>query len=118
MCIYIYIYIYICILYRTNARVVAIAATAAAVAAAVATASVRTGCKSYVHPVRIARIRLPRFVGLPGNLFLISGLTAALRFSKGWVRKDAILLIRTGCMYIGRALLIARMSFVGSDGPC
>ena len=45
-----------------------------------------------VHPVRIARIRLPRFVprvGLPRNLCLIGNLTAALRCCKGWVRKGA-----------------------------
>ena len=42
-----------------------------------------------LHPVRIARIRCPRFVprvGLPRNLCLIGCLMAALRFSKGWVR--------------------------------
>ena len=47
-----------------------------------------------LHPVRIARIRCPRFVprvGSPRNLFLIGSLTAALRFSKGWVRKTRIL---------------------------
>ena len=44
--------------------------------------------------------RKPRFVprvGLPRNLFLTGSLTAALRFSKGWVRKDANLGLRTGC---------------------
>ena len=57
-----------------------------------------------VHPVRIARIHYPRFVprvGLPRNFLLIGSLTAALRFSKGWVRKDANLGLRTGCK--GRA---------------
>ena len=56
-----------------------------------------------VHPVRIARIRCPRFVprvGLPRNRCLIGSLTAALRFSKGWVRNDANLGLRTGCMYV------------------
>ena len=45
-------------------------------------------------------MRCPRFVprvGLPRNRFLIGNLTAALRFSKGWVRKDANLGLRTGC---------------------
>ena len=57
--------------------------------------------RSSLHPVRIARIRCPRFVprvGLPRNLFLIGSLTTALRFSKGWVRKDANLGLRTGCI--------------------
>ena len=56
-----------------------------------------------LHPVRIARIRCPRFVprvGLPRNHLLIGSLTAALRFSKGWVRKDPNLGLRTGCMLI------------------
>ena len=49
-------------------------------------------CVSCLHLVRIARIHYPRFVprvGLPRNLCLIGSLTAALRLSKGWVRKDA-----------------------------
>ena len=53
-----------------------------------------------IHPVRIARLRLPRFapkVGLPRNRFLMGSLTAALRFSKGWVQKDANIGLRTGC---------------------
>ena len=57
------------------------------------------GASSY--PVRIVRIRLPRFaprVGLPGDRFLIGSLTAALRLSKGWVRKDPNLGLRTGCI--------------------
>ena len=61
------------------------------------------GACSSLHPVRIARIRLPRFVprvGLPGNRCLIGSLTAALRFSKGWVRKDANLRLRTGCKQV------------------
>ena len=33
------------------------------------------------------------------KLFLIGSLRAALRFSKGWVRKDANLGSRTGCNY-------------------
>ena len=58
--------------------------------------------RAVIHPVRIARIPYPRFVprvGLPRNLFLIGSLTAALRFSKGWVRKDANLGLRTGCTH-------------------
>ena len=54
-----------------------------------------------IHPVRIARFHVPRFsprVGLPRDLFLIGSLTAALRFSKGWVRKDLNLRMRTGCI--------------------
>ena len=53
-----------------------------------------------LRPIRIARIRCPRFVprvGLPRNLCSIGSLTAALRFSKGWVQKDANLGLRTGC---------------------
>ena len=56
-----------------------------------------------IHPVCIAIIRCPRFVprvGLPRNLCLIVSLTAALRFSKGWVRKDANLGLRTGCIVL------------------
>ena len=55
---------------------------------------------SAIHPVRIARIRCPRFVprvGLPRSRFLTGSLTVALRFSKGWVRKDQNLGLRTGC---------------------
>ena len=58
-----------------------------------------------LHPGRIARIHNPRFVprvGLPRNLFLIGSLTAALRFSKGWVRRDANLGLRIGCTKIAR----------------
>ena len=54
-----------------------------------------------VHPVRIARFHVTRLlprVGLPRNLLLIGNLTAALRLSKGWVRKDPNLGLRTGCM--------------------
>ena len=53
-----------------------------------------------VLPVRITRFHVPRFVprvGLPRNLFLTGSLTAALGFSKGWVRKDANLGLRTEC---------------------
>ena len=42
-----------------------------------------------IHPVRKARIHYPKVVprvGLPRNLSLTGSLTAALRFSKGWVR--------------------------------
>ena len=41
-------------------------------------------------------ISFPR-VGLPRNLFLIGSLTAALIFSKGWVRKYLNLVMGTGC---------------------
>ena len=54
----------------------------------------------YIHPVRIARIHYQRFVprvGLPRNHLLTGSLTVALRLSKGWVRKDANLGLRTGC---------------------
>ena len=40
------------------------------------------------------------YIYLPRKLFLIGSLTAALRFSKGWVRKDANLGLR---IYIGIA---------------
>ena len=36
-------------------------------------------------------------VGLPRNFILIGSLTAALRFSKGWVRKDLNLVMGIGC---------------------
>ena len=52
-----------------------------------------------VQPVRIARFHITRFsprVGLPRSLLLIGSLTAALRLSKGWVRKEANLGLRTG----------------------
>ena len=58
----------------------------------------RTSC---YFIVRIARIRRRRFVprvGLPRNLFLIGSLMAALRFSKGRVRKDPTLGLGTGCI--------------------
>ena len=50
----------------------------------------------------MARFHVTRFaprVGLPRNLLLIGSLTAALRFSKGWVRKDSNLGLRTGRMF-------------------
>ena len=44
-------------------------------------------------------------VGLPRNLLLIGSLTAALRFSKGWVRKDLNLVMGIGCTPgVGRML--------------
>ena len=68
-----------------------------------------------VHPVRIARIHYPRFVprvGLPRNLFFIGGLTAALRFSKGWVRKDANLGLRTGCKQIQTTQITKQQTYI------
>ena len=53
-----------------------------------------------VHPNPITIFSLTRLVprvGLPRNLFLISSLTAALRCSKGWVRKDLNLVMGIGC---------------------
>ena len=35
---------------------------------------------------------------MPRTIYLVGNLTAALRFFKGWVRKDANLGLRTGCM--------------------
>ena len=52
------------------------------------------------HPVPIAIFCLTRSfprVGLPRSLCFIGGLTAALRFSKGWVRKYHNLLMGIGC---------------------
>ena len=52
-----------------------------------------------VHPVPITRFSLKIFcprVGLPRNLCLIGSLTAALRFSKGWVRKDLNIILGIG----------------------
>ena len=46
-------------------------------------------------------VSFPR-VGLPRNLFLIGSLTAGLRFSKGWVRKDLNLVMRIGCTQDGK----------------
>ena len=55
-----------------------------------------------VHPVPITiffpTIIFPR-VGLPRNLF-IGSLTAALRFSKGSVRKDLNLVMGIGCSLV------------------
>ena len=53
-----------------------------------------------IHPVPITIFSLTRLfprVGLPRNLLLICGLTAALRFSKGWVQKDLNLVMGIGC---------------------
>ena len=54
-----------------------------------------------LHSVRIARTHYPRFsprVGLPRKIYMKGNLTAALRFSKGWVRKDDNLRTRIGCI--------------------
>ena len=54
-----------------------------------------------IFPIRIARIHVTRFsprVGLTRQIYLIGNLSAALRFSKAWVRKDANLGLRTGCI--------------------
>ena len=54
-----------------------------------------------LHPVPITIFSLTRLlprVGLPRNLFLIGSLTAALRFSEGWVRKDLNLVMGIGCI--------------------
>ena len=51
-------------------------------------------------PIPITIFSLTRFlprVGLPRNLFLIGSLTAALRLSKGWVRKYLNLVMGIGC---------------------
>ena len=56
-----------------------------------------------VYPVPITRFSLTIFVprvGLPRNLCLIGSLTAALRFSKGSVRKDLNLVMGIGCFPI------------------
>ena len=53
-----------------------------------------------VHPVPITRFSLTRLVprvGLPRNRCLIGSLIAALRFSKGWVRKKLNLVMGIGC---------------------
>ena len=55
----------------------------------------------YTHMYMCTIFHVTRFsprVGLPRNLFLIGSLTAALRLSKGWVRKDPNLGLRTGCI--------------------
>ena len=57
----------------------------------------RCACQC-VHPVRIARIRYPRFVPRVGLGFKEIHTLSALRISKGWVRKDPNLGLRTGCM--------------------
>ena len=51
-----------------------------------------------IHPVRIARIHYPRFVPRVGLRFKELRTLSALRISKGWVRKDPNLGLRTGCM--------------------
>ena len=63
-----------------------------------------------LHPVPITIFSLTRLfprVGLPRNLFLIGSLTAALRFSKGWVRKDLNLVMGIGCMPHGPRSMLA-----------
>ena len=59
-----------------------------------------TAQKPTLHPVLITifslTILFPR-VGLPRNLCLIGSLTAAPRFSKGWVRKDQNIAMGIGC---------------------
>ena len=55
-----------------------------------------------IHPVPITMLSLTILVprgGLPRNRFSIGSLTAALRFYKGWVRKDLNLVMGTGCTY-------------------
>ena len=71
--------------------------------------------KKGIHPVRIARKHYPRVVprvGLPRNCLLIGSLTAALRCSKGWVRKDANLGLRTGGDHNSAFLQSDRRSYV------
>ena len=56
-----------------------------------------------LHPVPITRLSLTRFVprvGLHRDLFLIGSLTAALRLSKGWVRKNLNLVMGIGCKLV------------------
>ena len=56
----------------------------------------------YIHPVAITKSSLTRLiprVGLPRNRFLMGSLTAALRLSKGWVRKDLNLVMGIGFTY-------------------
>ena len=43
---------------------------------------------SWTHPIRIRRIRLPRFVPRVGLRFKQIRTLSALRFPKGWVRKE------------------------------
>ena len=50
-----------------------------------------------LHPVRIARIHYPRFVPRVGLGFKEIRTLSALRVSKGWVRKDPNIGLRTGC---------------------
>ena len=50
-----------------------------------------------LHPVRIARIHYPRFVPRVGLGFKEIRTLSALKTSKGWVRKDPNLGLRTGC---------------------
>ena len=51
------------------------------------------------------------------ELFLIGNLTAALRFSKGWVRKDTNLGLRTGCMSVSSKMLKCRLLEWSLDHP-
>ena len=90
ICIYIYIYHYTCI--HINIYIYIYTYTYTYIH--IHTHAQHAHTSTHLHPVRIARIRLPRVVprvGLPRNLFLIGSLTAALRFSKGWVRQTRIL---------------------------
>ena len=95
---YIYIYIYVCILVLLIILLILLLPDRVAIVAFSEEAwqskrlSEVAGHRmpDRVHPVRIARIHYPRFsprVGLPTKIHLIGNLTAALRFSKGWVRK-------------------------------
>ena len=54
-----------------------------------------------IHPVRIARIHYPRFVPRVGSGFKEIRRLSALRISKGWVREDPNLGLRTGCRATG-----------------
>ena len=101
---------------------------------------VRVRASHVLHPVRIARIN-PGHLDVSCRLaaactpsshsknsatkicskgwvaqkpFLIGSLTAALRFSKGWVRKDANLGLRTGCMMV-RACACACVCGAGNE---
>ena len=57
-----------------------------------------------LRPVPIATFSLGRHfpgVGLPRSLLLVGSLTAAPRFSKGWIRKDLNLVMGIGSIRIG-----------------
>ena len=61
-----------------------------------------------VHPVPVTIFLLTQLfprLGLPRSLFLIGRLTAALRFSKGWIRKDLNLVMGIGCTKSAQFLL-------------